>query len=170
MRLLQVPCLCSDRLQTADRLLRCDATLQIDRKGGLTSSCDTRTDANLRDNYLSMSGSDPSHREVGRQTVSCITCPPPSRHPHTRAALISSAGHYPARLSAAQWSQTHSGSFQTLGGVVASRQSRAGHQIQPADRWFCTQNSRSHFPLSYILTHWQTGISHRVFGVDKEEL
>ena len=36
-------------------------------------------------------------------------------HPHTRAALISSAGHCPARLSAVQWSQTHSGSFQTLG-------------------------------------------------------
>ena len=34
--------------------------------------------------------------------------------------------HYPARLSAAQWSQTHSGSFQTLGGVVASRQLTGG--------------------------------------------
>ena len=50
---------------------RCDATLQIDREWGLTSSCDTRTDANLRDNYLSVSGSDPSHREVELQTVSC---------------------------------------------------------------------------------------------------
>ena len=57
---------------------RCDATLQIDREWGLTSSCDTRTDANLRENYLSMPGSDPSHREVGRQAVSCITCPPPA--------------------------------------------------------------------------------------------
>ena len=55
---------------------RCDATLQIDREWGLTSSCDTCTDANLRDNYLTMSGSDPNHRDVGRQTVSCTTCPP----------------------------------------------------------------------------------------------
>ena len=83
-----------------------------------------------------------------------------AHHPHTRAALMSSARHYPARLSAAQWSQTHSGSFQTLGGVVALRQSPAGQLIQPADRWFCSQNSKSHFPLSYILT----GISHRVWG------
>ena len=57
---------------------RCDATLQIDQEWGLTSSCDTRTDASLRDSYLSMSGSDPCHREVERQTVSCITCPPPT--------------------------------------------------------------------------------------------
>ena len=79
LRLLQMRCLYSDSLQAADRLYcRCDATMQIDRERGLTSSCDTRTDANLRDNYLSMSGSDPSHREVGRQTVSCITCPPPA--------------------------------------------------------------------------------------------
>ena len=104
---------------------RCDATLQIDRESlwGLTRSCDTRTDANLRDNYLSMSGSDPSHREVGRQTVSCTTCTimPTTRHPHTRAALISSAGQHPAWISAAHWSQTHSGPFKRLNGVVASR-------------------------------------------------
>ena len=68
---------------------RCDATLQIDREWGLASSCDTRTDANLRDNYLSMSGSDPNHREVGRQTVSCITCPPPA---HPRSVDIVNTG------------------------------------------------------------------------------
>ena len=95
-----------------------------------------------------------------------------SSHAHLKKGIFSprppvlSAGHSPARLSAAQWSQTHFGSFQTLGEVVASRQSPAGQLIQPADRWFCTQNSKSHFPLAYILT-W---ISHRVFGVDKEEL
>ena len=118
-----MPCLCSDSLQAANRLLPCDATLQIDREWGLTSSCDTRTDAKLRDNYLSMSGSDPNHREVGRQTVSCITCPPPAtRHPHNRAALMSSARHYPARLSATLtvvadplWVIP-----QTLGGVVVA--------------------------------------------------
>ena len=91
---------------------------------------------------------------------------PATRHTHTRAALISSAEQHPAQISAAHWSQTHSGPFQRLGGVVASRQSPAGQLIQPADRWFCTQNSKSHFLLAYILT----GISHRVFGVDKEEL
>ena len=30
-----------------------------------------------------------------------------------------------------------------LGGVVASRQSRAGQLIQPADPWICTQNSKN---------------------------
>ena len=65
-----------------------------------------------------------------------------------------------------QWSQTYSGSFQGLGGAVASRQLRAGHQIQPADPWICTQNNKSHFQLAYILT----GLSHREFGVAKEEL
>ena len=34
-------------------------------------------------------------------------------------------------------SQSHSGSSQGLGGAVASCQSRAGHQIQPADPWIC---------------------------------
>ena len=91
---------------------------------------------------------------------------PATRHTHTRAALISSAGQYPAQISGLQWSQTHSGSFQGLGGAVASRQSRAGHQIQPADPWICTQNNKSHFQLAYILT----GLSHREFGVAKEEL
>ena len=95
---------------------------------------------------------------------------PATRHTHTRAALISpaagSAGQYPAQISGVQWSQTHSGSFQGLGGAVASRQSRAGHQIQPADPWICTQTNKSHFQLAYILT----GVSHREFGVAKEEL
>ena len=63
-------------------------------------------------------------------------------------------------------SQSHSGSSQGLGGAVASCQSRAGHQIQPADPWICTQNNKSHFQLAYILT----GLSHREFGVAKEEL
>ena len=49
---------------------------------------------------------------------------------------------------------------------MASRQLRAGHQIQPVDLWICTQNSKSHFQLAYILT----GLSHREFGVAKEEL
>ena len=114
---------------------RCDATLQIVREWGLTSSCDTRTDANLRDNYLTMSGSDPNHREVGRQTVSCTTCPPPTtRHPHTHTytALISSAGHYPARLSAR--SALIADSLWVILDTRRSRgltprQSRAGHPI-----------------------------------------
>ena len=38
-----------------------------------------------------------------------------------------------------------------------------GDGSKDADRWFCTQNSKRHFLLAYILT----GISHRVFGVDR---
>ena len=50
---------------------------------------------------------------------------------HTRASLISSARHYPARLSATHCScrPTH-GPFQRPSGVVASRQSRVGHQTK----------------------------------------
>ena len=145
------------------------AALLICRSWGAKTFCCTRTAGKQRVYYLNLSRSDPSHREVGpgrqaaRGTISRIPSPP--AHPHTRAALISSAGQYSARVSAAHWSQTHSGSFQTLGGVVASHQSPAGQLTQPAGRWLCTQNSKSHFPLSYILT----GIGHRVFGVDKEK-
>ena len=39
-------------------------------------------------------------------------------------------------------------------------------RTQPADPWICTQNSKSHFQLAYILT----GLSHREFGVAKGEL
>ena len=67
---------------------RCDTTLQIDREWGLTSSHDTRTDANLRDNYLSMSGSDPSHREVGRPSHALHAHQPPPAHPPARSVDI----------------------------------------------------------------------------------
>ena len=46
---------------------------------------------------------------------------PPAHPPPTRAALISSARQYPAHVSAAHWWQAHSGSFQSLCEVVASR-------------------------------------------------
>ena len=125
-------------------------------------SCCARTQATGKRcvYYLNLSGFDPSHREVGRQTVRGTISSPPAHHLATRAAFISSAGQHPARVSAAHWSQTHSGPFQRLGGVVASRQSPAGQLIQPTDPWICTQNSKSHFQLAYILT----GISHRVLG------
>ena len=63
------------------------ATLQIDRSGWLIDSYDTRTTDKLYYYYLTLSGSDPSHREVGRQTVSGTdhkpaTDPP---HPHPRS-------------------------------------------------------------------------------------
>ena len=89
----------------------------------IIDSYDTRTTDRLYRHSLTLSGSDPSHREVGRQTVSDITNPPPAT-PTARAALISSAGlpgQDPAQISAAHWSQTHSRPFQRLGGVVASR-------------------------------------------------
>ena len=126
---------------------RCDATLQIDREWGLTSSCDTRTDANLRDNYLSMSGSDPSHREVGRQTVSCITCPPPAtRTPaHPRSVDIVSR-----TLSCT--TQRSAVAADPVWVIPDNRQSRdltpvACRPADPASRWFCTQNSKSRFHI-----------------------
>ena len=108
------------------------AALLICRSWGAKASCCTRTAGKRCVHYLNLSGFDPSHREVGRQTVRGTISSP--RHPPARAALISSAGQDPARVSAPHWSQAHSGSFQRLCGVVASRQSRAGHQTQPADR------------------------------------
>ena len=74
---------------------------------------------------------------VDRQRYNILTTRSPP------ATSISSVGQHPARASAAHWSQTHSGPFQRLGGVVASRQSRAGQLTQPADPWICTQNSKS---------------------------
>ena len=90
---------------------------------------------------------------------------PTTRHPHTRAALISSAGHYPARLSATQWSQTHSGSSQRLSGVVAHASCvqaiRSGQPTGGSARKTAQVTFRSR--LAYILI----GISHRVFGATK---
>ena len=54
------------------------ATLQIDRSGWLTNSYDTHTTDKLYQHSLTLSGSDPSHREVGRQTASGVTNPPPA--------------------------------------------------------------------------------------------
>ena len=63
---------------------RCDATLQIDREWGLTSSCDTRTDANLRENYLSMPGSTPAtERWDGRPSHALHAHHPPPAHPRS---------------------------------------------------------------------------------------
>ena len=141
------PRTCAECLQVAGRFSCCQhgATLQIDRSGWLIDSYDTRTTDKLYRNSLTLSGSGPSHREVGRQTVSDITTPPPATYTHTRYPrnVDFVRGQYPAQISAAHWSQTHSGPFQQLGGVVASRQLRAGQLIQPADPWICTQNSKS---------------------------
>ena len=128
---------------TVSPLRRSVAALLICRSWAARTSCCTRTTGKRCVYYLNLSGFDPSHREVGRQTVRGTISSPPA-HPPARAALISSAGQHPARISAAYWLQTHSGPFQRLGGVMASRQSRAGQLFQPADRWFCTQNSKSH--------------------------
>ena len=75
-----------------------------------------------------------TERWDGRPSQISQTRHPP--HPHPRSVDFV-RGQYPAQISAAHWSQTHSGPFQRLGGVVASRQSRAGQLIQPADPWIC---------------------------------
>ena len=54
------------------------ATLQIDRSGWLINSYDTHTIEKLYQHSLTLSWSDPNHREVERQTVSGITNPPPA--------------------------------------------------------------------------------------------
>ena len=71
------------------------ATLQLDRSGWLIDSYDTRTTDKLYYHYLTLSGSDPNHREVGRQTTSGIT-------------NLAPATPTPAQISAAYWSHTHS--------------------------------------------------------------
>ena len=159
LRLLLTPCLCPGSLQAAVAAdcCRCGATLQVDGGRGLTSPYDTRT----------MFGPGPNHQEVGQQTAPCTTYPPPA-HPRS-VGVASRALSCTTQCSGsvvAKSSQTHFGPPQTLGGVVASRQPRAGHQTQPAGRWFCTQNSKGHPPQPCVLI----GASHRVFGVDKNKL
>ena len=82
-----------------------------------------------------------TERWDGRQSQISQTRTPPYSHP---CSVDFVTGGCPAQITAAHWSQTHSGPFQRLGGVVASRQSRAGQLIQPADPWICTQNNKSH--------------------------
>ena len=90
-------------------------------------------------------------------------------HPHTRT---------PAQRCYRRWddiwhgSAQHTGRRPTLGHSRHSAESwphanrlQAIRSSQPT-RWSCTQNNKSHFPLAYVLT----GISHRSFEVDREEL
>ena len=118
------------------------AVLPICRPWGARAPCCTHTAGKRCAHYLNLSGFDPSHREVGRQTARGTISSPPA-HPPARAALVSPAGQHPARASAARWLQTHSGPPQRLGGAMAPRQSRAGQLAQPAGPWICTQSSKS---------------------------
>ena len=82
------------------------ATLQIDQSVWLVNSYDTRTTVKLYQHSLTLSGSDPNHREVAVGRHGSLTpsqasqTEPTTRHTHTRAALISSLGQYPAQISA----------------------------------------------------------------------
>ena len=125
-----------------------DYRVQTDRGWELTSSYDhdMRLDANLRNNYLSMPGSDPSHREVGRQAVSCATCPP---HFHPRSVgvvsgstLAAGTGQPSALVADPLWDIPETRRSHGLT-PVACRQ--AEPVTQPADPYDTTEKAANSF-------------------------